>query len=345
MNPAPWLLSTLLALAPASEIPQRPADYGVQENGSIHLEAPERMMDWVGEFAGPLEAFKAETEAFLGTPLQSTYVFRVCANRKEFERAMPEGRRAPAWAAGLAFADYGYTIIDLSKVGHPREAQLLTTLKHEGVHLWVGEALGDAYGGRRLPRWFAEAIAMHLAEEWSLERMMQLVGRLVPEEAPTLAQIDREFHNQHDASPAYLMAQQFLEHLVMEHGPETFRAWVRLMAETPDGFHASFQQVYGFPLDFVESEWRSKMNRSYRWLPIIGSTTFVWALMAILLVIAWRRKRQPVWEEEQMSYLEELNARLDERWSELEQQKRDGNRTTPDDQSGGPILPPPPTLH
>ena len=99
--------------------------------------------------------------------------------------------RIPQWVVGLA-SGTEHVMIFPERIGPYPYDSLESVMRHEIVHL----ALNDRAGGRPLPRWFHEGVAVTLESGWSTRDDLRLL--LAALDPPSMADIARLF-----ASDAY----------------------------------------------------------------------------------------------------------------------------------------------
>jgi hypothetical protein len=206
----------------------------------------------------------------------------------------PAGRGAPAWAIGVAYPDLGVVTIALRRNGQVANAQ--STLKHELAHLALGAAIGD-----RAPHWLHEGFAYQHSGEWSWDRTETLAGMAWFGGIVPLEELDHSFPAEEaPANRAYAESYDFVGYLSRrgrwEDGADQgnrwpFRQWLRAIGQGKSLDEASIKS-FGKPLHALFDEWRESLSKRYFLAPIGLLGLAVWILCAVLLTIAfWRRRR------------------------------------------------------
>jgi peptidase MA superfamily protein len=206
----------------------------------------------------------------------------------------PAGRGAPEWAVGVAYPDLG-----VLSVATRRGAQIIdteATLQHELAHIALGAALGD-----RAPHWLHEGFAYQHAAEFSMERMETLTAMAWSHNIIPLAQLDATFPQAElPASRAYAEAYDFVGYLARRGRWEDpsddgdrwpFRRFLREIGHGGDLDHAA-QHAFGKPLRELFEEWKADLGSRYMLMPLGLLGGALWLLCAVLLALAWWRRRR-----------------------------------------------------
>ena len=209
---------------------------------------------------------------------------------------------SPDWSAGFVDIYNNVIVIKSASLESPSAKGVVTIFCHELTHLLVKAYLGDRYFA--LPYWFHEGIAMREAKEWRLSDAFYLVrkgmlGSLIP-----LERLTSSFPNEEgEVHLAYLESLNFIIHLEERFGE---RFIPRLLTEIREGgiFELSFFALTREHWQEVEEEWRQALEYHYRWVPWITSTSTIWMIGVILIIIGYLKKRRRQkevikrWEEE-----------------------------------------------
>jgi hypothetical protein len=167
---------------------------------------------------------------------------------------------------------------------------------HELAHLALGAALGD-----RAPRWLHEGFAYLHSSDFSLDRTRTLTGMAWSGDVIPLAQLDRSFPAEENAAArAYAQSYDLVSFLARRG---------RYSAVEDDGNRWPFRQFLvsvaggasldeaargAFAADMRElfDEWRGSLRQRYLLVPAGMLGMLVWVLAAVLLVLAFLRKRR-----------------------------------------------------
>jgi hypothetical protein len=238
----------------------------------------------------------------------------------------PEGsqaaRAAPGWAAGWADGRAGVAVVLPARVPAYPYDSLEAVIQHEVAHVLAARAAG----GRPLPRWFDEGLAMAAARAWTLEDRTHLVWGVVTGGPETLRALDSFFASAAagDAEAAYALSAALVREIQSRAGPGATGAILARVARGEE-FEAAFAAVVGEPLrDFARRFFR-RQNLWNRWVPLVTSSAVLWVGITLLALVAFRRRRR-------------RDAELARRWEEEEEERLWRVRV----QGGGP--PPPDEL-
>ncbi len=218
---------------------------------------------------------------------------RLVRETDELSSVSPPGRGAPRWAAGVAFPDEGILALALR-----RGAQLHDTgktLDHELAHLLLGAAVRDA------PRWLHEGFAWQHAQDLGLDRVETLAGMAWFGNIAPLDALEAGFPvEEAPASRAYAQSYDFVGYLAHRgrwaDGDDDgdrwpFRYFLRALAEGK-GLDDAAHEAYGVGIEELYEEWRADLVRRYLLVPAGVFASALWILAAVLLVLAWRRRRK-----------------------------------------------------
>ena len=291
------MLSIALALAPrvarAAPIPplllfDAPADLAPQVE-RMRLTAPSRMATLM-ELMGLTEG---------GTPI--TVV--LAPDDHVLARGVPRP------ISGYAVPDRDLAVLLPERVpGYPYDS-LDEVLMHELTHLFVARATG----GRRLPRWWNEGIALHASRAWSFEdRSRVLLGAVSG--VTDIATLERAFERgDQQSAAAYAISGALVQHLVRRHGTALVTNTLERVREGDD-FETAFATATNVPLSqAVEAFW-SRYLFWYRWLPFLTSGAALWASITLLAILAGlsRRRRDAElrrrWDAEERAELARVDA-------------------------------------
>ena len=180
----------------------------------------------------------------------------------------PRATSTPSWVVGLAAGTSDIRIFPDRTGAYPHDS-LETVVRHEIVHL----ALNTRAGGRPLPRWFHEGVAVTIESGWDARDEMRLL--LTALDPPSLADISRLFASDAyaDTTQAYLLAAALADDVRERHGSDVpGRIAERVAAGLP--FDAAFRAVTGETVeDAAARAWRGYRQVS-RWVPVATSSSW-----------------------------------------------------------------------
>lgn len=230
----------------------------------------------------------------LGVRVRARIIVRVASTPEEFRTRQPS---TPAgWAKAVAYPGRGLIVILATGDTRPEE-----TLAHELCHVMLQGALR----GRPAPAWLAEGLAMYYGGQWRLGRWAtlseaMLFGRLIP-----LAELTHNFPPEGSrARLAYAQSHSLVDYLRRNWGEEGLRALARALARGRDPEQA-LRAATGLTARELEERWVGDLKLRFSYIPIITSTALLWAILTVLSLYAWRRKRRLVrerlrrWAEEE----------------------------------------------
>ena len=288
------LLLALLAVARPAAADSLPLPVAIRAGG-VMVRAERGMEDAAERVAGRAQAaLAAIAEDLPGLPVPRHVEVRLVKRAEDLSRAAPPGRGAPPWAIGVAYPDQGIVVAAFRR--GPLPADLDSVVTHELAHLALGAALGD-----RAPRWLHEGFAYLHSSDFSLDRTRTLTGMAWSGDVIPLAQLDRSFPAEENAAArAYAQSYDLISFLARRG---------RYSAVEDDGNRWPFRQFLvsvaggasldeaargAFAADMRElfDEWRGSLRQRYLLVPAGMLGMLVWVLAAVLLVLAFLRKRR-----------------------------------------------------
>lgn len=222
-------------------------------------------------------------------PLESVVV-RIARNPEEMHRLAPRGMPPPSYASGVAYPAFGLVLLTLT-THNPDEPvpNVRQVLAHELSHV----AVHRAAGGRPLPRWFSEGMAIHHSSENNLPRMQVLweatsQGRLLP-----LTRLSQGFADRSQTvDVAYAQSADVIAFLLREtHGPDKIR---RLLTNVRNGktFEQALEDSFFYDLRELERRWRADLDERHSRIPLVLGGGGLWALAIVAIGIGYLRKRR-----------------------------------------------------
>ena len=174
-------------------------------------------------------------------------------------------------------------------------------LRHEVAHVLIARAAG----GRDVPRWFHEGLAVAVERPWDFEDRSRLAWELMAGPRLRLRDIDAMFDaGQSAQSRAYSLSAAFVRDLIREHGGTAPAAILRLVRDEMP-FDRAVATVVGQPLGVVEDGFWARQRVWTVWMPMVTSGEAFWFGVILLAALAvWRRRRHSAgirrkWDEEE----------------------------------------------
>ena len=234
---------------------------------------------------------------------------------------VPEGsslaEQAPSWVAGYATGAGGAIVVFPARAGAYPYDSLEELLQHEVAHVLIDRAAG----GRPVPRWLHEGIAMTAGDRWGIEDDWRFAVDLTRTGEVRLAELDRLFARPGSVSRAYAVSGSFVNFLLRRHGP---RVTAELLAEIAAGrsFDDAFGSVAGETLGAAEEAFWRRQTLWFRWVPLATSSTVLWIGVTALALVAIVRRRH-------------RDAELRERWAAEEAARLAGDAAARQAAAGG----------
>ncbi len=204
------------------------------------------------------------------------------------DEGTPLAQSAPAWVSGWAWGALGRVVLLPRRVPAYPDGSLGELLRHEVAHVLIARAAG----GRPLPRWFNEGLAMVTAGGWGLGDRSRLTLTLLAEDRMDLDTLDARFRaGGGDIGRAYALSGALVHHLVRRHGagtPAAILRGVRLGLSFDDAYTRAVGRTLESELDGF---WR-RLDFTYRWLPFLTSSATLWIGVTALFLLAARRRRE-----------------------------------------------------
>jgi len=207
-------------------------------------------------------------------------------------------RRTPRWVAGFANGRESAIVVFPARAGNYPYDSLEELLQHEVAHVYIDRAAG----GADVPRWLHEGIAMTAGDRWGLEDRSRFAFDVAMSGEVPLASLERRFRSP-DVRRAYAISGGFVQHLLRRHGTDVTGDLLARMAAGAS-IQEAFLAVTGESLAAAEERFWQRQTFWNRWLPLLTSSTVVWTGVALLALVAYRRRKQRSaelmqrWEEE-----------------------------------------------
>lgn len=256
----------------------------------LTVEAPARLTDVRARVEGIRPASLAESLAHAGLSLPARVHVTIIPSDDPRARAMPE------WVAGLA-SGFDQIVIFPQRIGAYPYDSLESLVLHEVVHL----ALNVRAGGRPLPRWFHEGVAVSVESGWGIGSQARLL--LAAARDPGMDDVNALFASERapDTSTAYLLSAALVEDVRRRHGLAVPGAIAARVAQGNTFDRAFFLVTNETVNEAAANAWR--VYRGLRWLPVLTGTSAIWGAILTLAVVAFfvrvRRRRAKRWEEEE----------------------------------------------
>jgi hypothetical protein len=285
-----FLLAMFAGTAHAVPLERLPGSHGRIE---VHYEPG--LADTAQLLAQNAEATLARISSDLvDLPVPKRIRVQIVRDSASLPSVAPAGRGAPAWAIGVAYPDLGVVSVATRRGAQPVDPA--STLRHELAHIALGSALG-----KRAPHWLHEGFAYQHSAEWSWERTETLAGMTWFGGIIPLEQLDHSFPaEENPAHRAYAESYDFVGYLSRRGRWEDkaddgdrwpFRRFLTAVGQGTD-IDAAARRSFGKPIRELFDEWREDMSKRYMLAPIGVLGLALWVLCAVLLMLAYLRKRR-----------------------------------------------------
>ncbi len=209
-------------------------------------------------------------------------------------------KRVPAWFVGYAIGESSTVVLLTDRVANYPYDSLEGVLLHEIGHILTFRAAG----GRDVPRWFDEGLAMIAGRTWNVEERARLVWAMVSGHQVSFDELNEWFvSDSSSARSAYVIAHALTLDLIDQTSPGFPKL---LLAKVASGipFHEAFRQTAFMTLEHAETKFWNQQTLWSRWIPVATSSGMVWLGITALVFYAaiLQRKRSAAikkrWEEE-----------------------------------------------
>jgi hypothetical protein len=213
----------------------------------------------------------------------------------------PLARGAPAWVSGYTDGVSNVVVLLAERTPSYPDGGLEEVLAHEVAHVLIYRASG----GRRVPRWFNEGLAMLAARSWRLRDQTELALGLLSGPRVPLWKLDDLFQgDRRQVEHGYALSGTLVQDLLERYGSAVPRIVLARVARG-DTFDEAIRGATGATLLEVGEAFYARQATLKRWIPILTSTAVLWFGISLLAIVAGiRRRRRRVELEEEAAELE-----------------------------------------
>ena len=204
----------------------------------------------------------------------------------------PLARAVPAWVSGYTdgvTSDVGSVVVLLAErtPSYP-DGGLEEVLAHEVAHVLIHRASG----GRKVPRWFDEGLAMLAARSWRLRDETELALGVLSGPRVPLWKLDDLFQgDRREVEHGYALSGTLVQDLLDRYGPAVPRIVLARLARG-DVFDEAMRSATGATLLDIGEAFYARQASLKRWIPILTSTAALWFAISLLAIVAGIRKRR-----------------------------------------------------
>jgi Peptidase MA superfamily len=272
----------------ASDVPPVPASYTTRSLGWLQLSYPSSAEERVAPLLSDADAVKAQLASALGQPVLQRVEVRVAPTVADMARLAPPSVPPPTYASGVAYPHLNLILLSMLAPRGAEAVDLDEVLRHELAHI----ALNDAVGGRHVPLWFNEGLAISLSGENRFDREKVLWNATLSGTLLPFAELDRGFPREHfEVGIAYAESADFVRFLMRRTDEARFSA---MITRVKDGqpFERALSDAYGSDLRKLEFQWRGEAERRYSVIPILTGGGLIWVVVIGALGAAYVKKRR-----------------------------------------------------
>jgi hypothetical protein len=263
----------------------------------VVIRAEEGLEDQAETLAPKAELYLERIEADLGDlPRVERVEIRFIKHAEDLALAAPPGAGAPAWAVGVAYPGHGIVIVVArDRLGNLNDME--KTMAHELAHMALDRALEKG----EIPRWLTEGFAYLHSSDFSMARFTTLMGAAIGGKLLRIGELNSHFPAEEDeVALAYAQAYDFVSFLarrgrwddVYDDGNRgAFRQFLASIGKG-QSIHRAAEESFGRRLDDLETEWLADLKARTLWYPVGLVGALLWVVGALLLVLAWRRRRR-----------------------------------------------------
>jgi hypothetical protein len=256
------------------------------------------------KLANEVEPTRDYFSRVLGRDWPGRTEIRVGLGRQEFADLALPGDRPADWNRAYSYPAENIVVLEARSLS---ESDGNASLRHEFLHVALGQLGGD------WPHWFHDGLAMFLTgQRYSISQYAALFQAVQQDRIFSFQDLkDRWPEQPSDVQIAYAQSVSFVAFLVDAHG-------MAALGELIDGvvagrpFETAFARAFKASVWFEEMAWRAQLPSRYSWLPILTSSSTLWALLACvclgasLRLRARRQRRRREMEAAELAEAEEL---------------------------------------
>lgn len=213
-----------------------------------------------------------------------------------------------ASTAGYAISSEGLIVLFPARSPAYPHDTLEDVLRHEVAHVLISRAAG----GRAVPRWFHEGVAMAAERPWGLEDRSRLILELVAGPRLSTSDIDRLFDGEATRARAYALSAAMVREIIGAHGGASPAAILREL-RTAATFDEAMVRAVDRPMREIERDFWERQRVWTVWVPLLTSPEVLWlAVIALAAVAVWQRRRRAAqirrrWEAEAAASTQEAH--------------------------------------
>lgn len=282
-------------------LPALPHSYITKDLGWLELSYPPSASERVEGILQNANAWKSKIEDAFNQPVLGHVTVRIAPTFSDMTRLAPDDAPPPAYASGVAYHGRHLVLLTMMSPKGSEAVDLDETLRHELAHV----ALEDAVGGKHVPVWFNEGLAIWLSDEAPWARTQILAQATMQDRLIPVSDLDRGMPaNPFEVNIAYAESADFTAFLLRKSDRLRFTSMIERVKEGQT-FDRAIAEAYNADLRRLEFEWHHKLEQNYSVVPILLGGSLLWVGVMVLVVVAWARRRKRTkailarWEREE----------------------------------------------
>jgi hypothetical protein len=218
---------------------------------------------------------------YFGPVNDSGVVVNIASGQKEFLEAL--GGSFPDWGVAAAQPRDRRIILKAPAIVSDQQPYA-QVVGHEYAHVYLHLRAGPR---ARIPRWLDEGFAMHAAFEWDMGRSLRLARAALSGRLLRLSELQgvNRFGGE-KAALAYTQAFAAYQYLEREYGREGVLELVLALGRG-QRLDAAFREVLGTDYAAFQVALEKDIRKRYDVLSLLTDTGFIWALLALLIILGW----------------------------------------------------------
>ena len=224
---------------------------------------------------------------------------------EDFEKLT--GGRLPEWSGAVAISENKIIIVKPQKFKD--DNKLITTIKHELVHIILGDKLID----NNLPLWLNEGLATYLSDNSTDGNEGLIISNAIAaSKVIELKEINQLMElNTASANLAYLEAKIAAEYLISQIGITNLPNFLEDINKS-DNQDIAFKKYLGYDLIDFEYFWYNYMKDKYQWMIVLNFDNFIWILLILIVVVAYILIKVRNYKKIKIWKLNELNENAED---------------------------------
>ncbi|MEW5767694.1 MAG: peptidase MA family metallohydrolase [bacterium] len=197
------------------------------------------------------------------------------------------------WLAGAALVEKNIIVL------RPGRGDIERTIRHEYTHIVLGKA-----GGKNLPLFLNEGLAMYEAREWRLWHEFILGQATLTRSLIPLSALFQYPEDRWKTYLSYAESFSILAYILREFGQVRLQELIRELSRG-NSINTAGLKALGRDMASLEEEWKLYLKKRYSWISVITSSLFLWGMLSGFLIITYLRRKQQyrkrtrAWEEEE----------------------------------------------